>query len=99
MINHIVLFKLKPFSADEKVEILNELKFKIEELNNVISKLVSLEVGLNHESFPGNYDLALIARFDSFENLDAYQSHPAHQKVLTRIKEVIEAREAVDFEY
>lgn len=99
MITHVVLFKLKPVSLQEKAEILKELKIKLEALNDVIDELVSIEVGINHPLFSGNCDLALIARFDSIENLDIYQNHPEHRKVLARIREVIETRSAVDFEY
>ena len=46
-----------------------------------------------------NYDVILNCTFNSVEDLNAYQVHPAHQAAAVYIKKVVEARVCVDYEY
>lgn len=97
MINHIVLFKLKDYPAEEKSRIINELKSMLEGLQQKITELKYVEVGTNYELESKSYDLALISYFESIEDLDAYRIHPEHQKVVQRIQETTISRAAVDY--
>jgi len=97
MINHVVLFKLKQYPAEEKSKILAELKASLLALKEKISELKFIEVGENYELDSKSYDLALLSHFENIEDLDVYRVHPEHAKVLKRILEVTEARAAVDF--
>jgi hypothetical protein len=97
MINHVVLFKLKEYQADEKARIIGELKAMLEELQKKIFEVKFIEVGVNHEPESKNYDLALISYFESAKDLDAYREHPEHLKVVERIKETTVERAAVDY--
>lgn len=99
MINHIVLFKLKPFQAEEKEAILNEVKTLLESLKGKIDVLKFIEVGINYEIESKSYDLALISHFASIADLDSYRVHPEHVKVTQRMAEVVESRAAVDFHF
>ncbi len=45
-----------------------------------------------------SYDLALTAKFDSLEDLQAYNDHPVHQEVLKYIAQVKDVSIAVDYE-
>ncbi len=99
MINHVVLFKLKPYPILEKKAILSEIKALLEGLKGKIEELVFIEVGVNHEPESNNYDLALISHFRSIDDLERYRVHPAHVEVAKRMGEVTEARTAVDFEF
>jgi len=99
MINHVVLFKLKDYSAEEKAQIISELKVKLLALKNIIAEAKYIEVGENYELESKSYDLALLSHFESVEDLDAYRVHPEHQKVVARIGEVTVARAAVDFTF
>ncbi len=99
MINHVVLFKLKDYSAEEKAQIIVELKGKLLALKNIISEAKYIEVGENYELESKSYDLALLSHFESVEDLDAYRVHPEHLKVVARIGEVTVARAAVDFTF
>lgn len=99
MINHVVLFKLKEYSAEEKTKVINELKEMLLALKGKISELKYIEVGENYELTSKSYDLALISHFDNVEDLDVYRVHPEHQKVVARIGEVTVARAAVDFNF
>ena len=99
MINHVVLFKLKEFAAEEKQAILNELKAMLEGLKESIPELKYIEVGLNYELDAKSHDLALISHFETIAGLDVYRVHPEHLKVVKRMGEVAETRAAVDFEF
>lgn len=99
MINHVVLFKLKDFPIDEKVEIIAELKSLLEGLKDKIKELKYIEVGVNYEVNAKSYDMVLISHFDSLEDLDKYRVHPEHQKVVACFAETASERAAVDYEF
>ncbi len=94
MITHIVLFKLNDNSTEsiEKArDILMGMKGKIRELKDI-------EVGIDVTHSNRSYDLALITKFDSVEDLEAYQVHPVHVNVAEYIVSVRASTVTVDFE-
>jgi len=92
MITHAVLFKLKdPSNIQKTREVLLGMDGKIPQIRN-------LEVGVDVVRSQRSYDLALITRFDSMEDLQAYQVHPVHVEVLNYITSVRESVVAVDFQ-
>ena len=94
MITHIVLFKLldcTPEKAEAASRVLRGMAGKIPELRH-------LEVGVNVIHTERSYDLALLARFDSVEDLQAYQVHPLHVEVVKYLQGVRQAAIAVDYE-
>lgn len=97
MVNHIVLFKLKDYPADEKAAIIAELKGMLEDLQRKITEVKYIEVGANYEMNAKSFDLALVSHFESIDDLDVYREHPAHLKVVERIKETTVDRAAVDY--
>ena len=99
MINHVVLFKLKEFPAEEKRQVINKFKSMLLALKEKISELKYLEVGENYELEAKSFDLALISHFENLDGLEAYRVHPEHQKVVSYVGEVTEARAAVDFQF
>ena len=99
MINHVVLFKLKEYPADEKKAILNEVKTALEGLKDKIEQLKYIEVGLNYELEAKSYDISLISHFESIADLDVYRVHPEHMKVVELVGKVAETRAAVDYEF
>ncbi|MEW6723504.1 MAG: Dabb family protein [Bacillota bacterium] len=94
MVKHIVFFRLKDRSA-ESIEraaaVLRAMEGKIEFLREI-------EVGVDFLRSPRSYDIALITVFDSREDLERYQAHPAHQPVSEYMSEVRESSVSVDFE-
>jgi hypothetical protein len=94
MITHVVLFKLKDASqksVEKAKDILMGMRGKIPMLRH-------LEVGLDVLHSERSFDIALITRFDSMEDLKAYQIHPIHLEVAKYINSVKEASIAVDYE-
>jgi hypothetical protein len=94
MITHIVLFKLKERSAEgiEKAqEILLSMEGKVEQLRH-------LEVGIDLIHSERSSDIALITKFDSLEDLQAYQVHPYHaNEVAAYMKSVSSAVMTADY--
>ena len=98
MIRHIVMWKLKDFGQTE-IKALNAARLKDElyHLKNEIVQIKALKVGINLN--PENeYDVVLESEFDNWEDLDIYQKHPAHLKVVEFVKTVRDLRAAVDYE-
>jgi len=94
MIVHLVMFKFK-----EKNKENNILKVKklLEDLENKISVIKSLEVGINFDTAPRAMDLSINLTFNTVEDLNSYVIHEDHQKVVTVIKEVTEYSKVVDY--
>lgn len=100
MIKHIVMFKLK--AANGKSEYENAFEAK-ERFNDVVANVCELKAGevvINSEEAPqDNYTISLICDFDSIDDLNAYQVHPAHKKFGAFIAEIKESRACIDYEF
>jgi hypothetical protein len=94
MITHIVFFKLK----ERTPEVVNKTKEVLMNMEGKIGVLLSIEVGVDIIHSDRSYDLALITKFNSLTDLDAYQVHPIHKEVITYIASVREASVSVDYE-
>ncbi|MGV8970326.1 MAG: Dabb family protein [Microbacteriaceae bacterium] len=98
MIRHVVSWKLKDEDAEAREIAATEIAAALTSLPALIPEILSLTVGRNVAYPDSNWDVVLIADFDSLEALDAYQVHPEHQKVIPVIRERVSARAAVGFE-
>lgn len=94
MLVHIVLFQ---FKEENKVENLARVKAMLEALPSQIDTLKSMEVGIDISRSERSFDLSLLSIFDDQAGLDAYVSHPAHQEVVSLIKEVTVLSKVVDY--
>lgn len=93
MVTHVVLFKLLDSSKDSAPEIVS----RISNLQGKIPQLRSLTVGADILHSDRSYDIALIAAFDSMADLQAYQVHPEHLKLLEYLVTVRDSSVVVDF--
>jgi hypothetical protein len=95
MVTHIVFFRLKEATPEKLAEakgVLLGMEGKIEQLRH-------LEAGIDVIRSERSYDLALVTKFDSLEDLQAYQVHPHHAGVvLPYMKEASSSVVAVDYE-
>ena len=94
-LTHVVLFKLR----DRSPENIAKTAAVLRGLDGVISTLRDIEVGVNVVSSARAYDVALITRFDSLADMEAYQVHPRHKEVLKHMGEQSESAIAVDYEH
>lgn len=94
MITHIVLFKL----TDPNSENLALTRDKLLSMNGQIDLLRYLDVGVDVIRSERSYDIALTTRFDSLDDLQAYQVHPYHAgEVVPHMKSVCSSIVAVDY--
>jgi len=94
MITHIVLLKLQnrdQESIEKMKEVILSMKGKIECLRD-------LTVAADFFHAKISYDVAMIAQFDSKEDLNMYLAHPAHIEVGKYIENIQAKVVAVDYE-
>jgi hypothetical protein len=95
MVTHIVLFKLKGRTA----EAARQGQEKLLSMKGRVEMLRHLEVGLDVVHSARSWDIALYTRFDSLEDLQAYQVHPYHGgEVAPFMRELSESVAVVDYE-
>jgi hypothetical protein len=95
MITHIVCFKL----ADPSPDNLRQTRQLLESMAGRVPQLRHLEVGVDLVRSERSYDLALLTKFDSLADLQAYQVDPYHAgTVVPHMKAVCTAVVAVDYE-
>lgn len=97
MIKHIVFWNI---AGEESVKAKNIeiLKSMLEELRDKIAVIKDFEVGLDFNRADTAFDVALYSSFGSKEDLDTYQVHPEHLKVVEFVKSVATKRAVVDYQ-
>lgn len=94
MITHIVFFKL----AEPSTEALANVHQKLLSMQGKIPQLRHLEAGVDVIRSERSYDVALVTRFDSLDDLQAYQVHPYHAgEVVPLMKSLCSSIVAVDY--
>lgn len=91
MIINNLLLKLRNKDADsikKTQEILLSMKGKIE-------VLIDIQAEINIRPGKSNYDIILITKFASLEDLDKYLIHPKHLEVAKFISSVIDTQASV----
>lgn len=94
MLVHIVMFQFKDENKEGNLERVKEM---LEALPSKIDTLRSMEVGIDISRSERSFDLVLTSMFDDQEGLNAYAPHPAHQEVVSVIKEVTTLSKVVDY--
>lgn len=99
MIKHIVMWTLKD-EAEGQGKAANARKMKelLGALPALIPVIVELEVGLDVFAAAPACDVILYTAFATRADLEAYQAHPEHQKVVGFVKQVAASRSVVDYE-
>jgi len=95
MITHIVFFKL----SDPSAENINQTRDLLLSMDGKVPQLRHLEVGVDLIHSERSSDIALVSRFDSLDDLNAYQVDPYHSgTILPHMRAVSSAIVAVDYE-
>ncbi|KQR39272.1 Dabb family protein [Microbacterium sp. Leaf159] len=98
MIRHVVTWKLAAEDAGERAAQAAEVARRLNALDGVVPQLRSISAGANAAYPDTNWDVTLVADFDSIAALEEYQVHPAHEEVVAYVRSVVASRAAVDFE-
>lgn len=94
MVIHTFAFRWKPSVTDEqRLRVVQEIRA----LQGQIPGLVETSVGVNISPRSQGYELGGVMKFADRATFDAYNGHPAHQKLLTWLMPLIDPLE-VDFE-
>jgi hypothetical protein len=94
MITHIVFFKL----TNPTNETAATVRDKLLSMAGKIPQLRHLEAGIEVIRSERSYDVALVTRFDTLDDLQAYQVHPYHAgEVVPLMKSVCSSIVAVDY--
>ncbi|WP_187588909.1 Dabb family protein [Gordonia sp. OPL2] len=80
MIRHVVMFRWHPeFPEAERVSWLAAVR----ELPSQIGVLRSLSAGVDTLGTDRSWDAAIVAEFDTIEDVATYTEHPAHRPLIT----------------
>jgi Stress responsive A/B Barrel Domain len=95
MITHIVLFKL----TDPRPDIVDATRELLLSMNGNVPQLRHLEVGIDLIHSERSCDIALVTRFDSLDELKAYQVDPYHAgTILPHMRSVCSSIVSVDYD-
>ena len=96
MIEHVVLFKFKPDTPDATIA---EISTELTQLKSHIPEIKYLTFGENFSNRSKGFNYGLVSRFDNRNDLDTYQKHTEHVRVVNNnIKPVLDDIVAVDYE-
>ncbi len=85
MIEHVVLFKFSEETTKEQKE---EGMRRLTRVKESIPGIVDIQAGNNFSERSQGFESGLTVRFETKEALEAYGPHPAHQEVVSYLKEV-----------
>jgi hypothetical protein len=94
MLTHVVLFKFKPETTAQDIQVLAE---GLGGLPEVIGEIREYRFGRDMLRTERSYDFALISSFDDLAAMQRYQVHPDHQKVLAHARAIAANVIAVDY--
>ena len=95
MLKHVVFLK---FNKECPESAICEIEKGLAELPGIIPEIMEFQSGRDVVRSERSYDFALVSGFENLEAMRRYQAHPAHQKVLVKIREHCESILVVDFE-
>lgn len=98
MIRHIVMWKLKGPSSEERRSQAEQARAALLGMWGRVPGMTQIEVGIGSTSGEQEADLVLSSTHDSWQALSDYQNHPAHEPVKKLIGELRTERRVVDFE-
>ncbi|MNC19044.1 Stress responsive A/B Barrel Domain protein [compost metagenome] len=94
MITNHLLIKLKTQNLTDA----EKAKAHLLGMKGKIGVLAGIQVELDIRHSAASYDLLLITRFATMEDMEVYLAHPVHLEVSKYIAEVMEASASVCFE-
>jgi hypothetical protein len=98
MIKHVVMWRLRGPSAEERREQAEKVSAALLSLRGNIPGMSSLEVGIGSGGDEQFGDVVLITTHDDWAALKGYQVHPAHVEAARVIAAARIERRVLDFE-
>jgi len=97
MIKHIVMWKVRGETPEERREAAELVKTRFEALRGVVPGLKTLEIGIDVSGVSYACDVVLYSEFEDEAALSAYAVHPAHLGVRAELEGIRIARHQVDY--
>ena len=98
MVKHVVMWKVKD-SANKSNDI-QKLKSALDGLKDKIMEIIDLEVGIDFaKKGDTSVDIILNSSFASIQDLELYQKHPEHLKVVEIIRSLTIEKRVVDYNF
>ena len=101
MLRHVVMWKIAPEkvpSGSTSGQVAESLAASLRALVGEIPQILSLTAGENCVAAEGNWDLGLVVDVEDEDALRAYATHPQHLLVVEKIKALVAARAALDYD-
>ena len=98
MIRHLVLFRLRPGSPEERAAHLAGMRSRLEGLRDAVPGTRSIHVDPDVVGGPNHWDVALVSEFEDRIALDAYQAHPDHRAAIAFLADFVTERSIADVE-
>ena len=98
MIRHIVMWRVKGDSPQERHDASVRIKRSFEGLRGRIPGMRHIEVGIDSSKVDYACDTVLVTEFDTLEALRAYADHPEHLRVRAELKGLRTTRHQVDYQ-
>jgi Stress responsive A/B Barrel Domain len=95
VIRHVVMFKLRPGVSEAQRDEWLEMSRRVHERIDLV-RAYSIGADLLH--LPRSYDVAVVADFDSLDDVRAYADDPAHLSTVELSRSLSEHIASVDFE-
>ena len=95
MIYHIVWFKLREGASSEDKATLSQ---ELNALPALIPQIVELSCGEDFSGRSRGFDWGLLVKFQTREDGQIYDKHPAHQAFIARCKPLTTDVQSLDFE-
>ncbi len=94
MLKHVVMAKFKNGASESAIA---EVQKELGGLSAFIPEILEFECGRDVLRSERSYDFALVSGFENLEKMKVYQVHPAHQKIVAKLKEIADSILVVDF--
>lgn len=96
-INHIVMWRLRGDTPEERAAARSKVKTLFEGLRGRIDGLTHIEVGEDVSNVDYACDVVLVSRFTDLAALKAYATHPEHLRVRDELGDLRIGRFQVDY--
>lgn len=96
-IRHIVMWRLRGETAEERAAARSKVKTLFEGLKGRIDGLTHIEVGLDVSDIDYACDVVLVSEFTNSAALRAYATHPEHLRVREELGDLRTGRFQVDY--
>lgn len=99
MIEHVVMWKFAEVAEGRtREENCAYIRERLLALPAIIPQIKFMQLGKDVSHTEMSYDMMLVTKFDSLEDLHTYKVHPAHVAVSQYVKKVRVARVVLDAE-